>query len=241
MKKKVWFITGISSGIGHELSKLLLERESVVTGVSRKKESDTMFDENKNIFIYCADVTKEQQIFKAVKRVIEKFGKIDILVNAAGYSHMGAFEEFTDIEIRQQFETNFFGMTNSIRAVLPHMRAQKSGLIINFSSVAGRISARGMSVYSASKFAVEGLSEGLADEVGGFGIKVLIVEPNNYRTNAAGRYLKVTNSLKAYKPLIDPLKRAIKNSDRKQGDPVEAAEKILKIVEKKPLPLRIEI
>ena len=190
--KPVWFITGCSTGFGRELAVILLKRgyRVVVTARDKAKVDDIVAGHDKNGLALALDVDKPAQIDAAVKAAEARFGRIDVLVNNAGYGYLAAVEEGDDADIRAMFETNFFGLAAMTRAVLPIMRAQKSGAIVNISSMGGFIGFPGSGYYAATKFAVEGLSESLAKEVAPFGIKVLIVEPGPFRTDWAGRSLK---------------------------------------------------
>ncbi|MGB3583685.1 MAG: SDR family NAD(P)-dependent oxidoreductase, partial [Roseiarcus sp.] len=177
--KPVWFITGCSTGFGRELSLILLKRgyRVVATARDKAKVEDIVAGNPKNGLALALDVDKQGQIDAAVKAAEARFGRIDVLVNNAGYGYLAAVEEGDDADIRAMFETNFFGLAAMTRAVLPIMRAQKSGAIVNISSVGGFIGFPGSGYYAATKFAVEGLSESLSKEVGPLGIKVIIVEP----------------------------------------------------------------
>ena len=171
---------------------ILLKRgyRVVATARDKAKVDDIVAGNAKNGLALALDVDKQDQIDAAVKAAEARFGRIDVLVNNAGYGYLAAVEEGDDADIRAMFETNFFGLAAMTRAVLPIMRAQKSGAIVNISSVGGFIGFPGSGYYAATKFAVEGLSESLSKEVGPLGIKVIIVEPGPFRTDWAGRSLK---------------------------------------------------
>jgi NAD(P)-dependent dehydrogenase (short-subunit alcohol dehydrogenase family) len=189
-EKPVWFITGCSTGFGRELAKILIARGYRVVATARdpQKIADLVADHAADTLALALDVEKQPQIEAAVKATTQKFGRIDVLVNNAGYGYLAAVEEGEDDDIRAMFETNVFGLAAMTRAVLPVMRAQKAGAIVNISSMGGFIGFPGSGYYAATKFAVEGLSESLSKEVGPLGIKVLIVEPGPFRTDwAAGR------------------------------------------------------
>ena len=173
----------------------------------------------------------------------QKFGRIDVLVNNAGYGYLAAVEEGEDADIRAMFETNFFGLAAMTRAVLPAMRAQKSGAIVNISSMGGFIGFPGSGYYAATKFAVEGLSESLAKEVAPFGIKVLIVKPGPFRTDWAGRSLKVPKRpVDAYEETAIARRRQTQGySGNQPGDPVRGAEAIIATVERERPPLRLPL
>ena len=190
--KPVWFITGCSTGFGRELSKILIARGYRVVATARdaKKIADLVAGHSDTALALELDVERQPQIATAVGAAERRFGRIDVLVNNAGYGYLAAIEEGDDADIHAMFETNVFGLAALTRAVLPIMRAQRSGAIVNISSMGGFIGFPGSGYYAATKFAVEGLSESLSKEVAPFGIKVIIVEPGPFRTDWAGRSLK---------------------------------------------------
>ena len=243
--KPVWFITGCSTGFGRELSLILLKRgyRVVATARDKSKVEDIVAGNPKNGLALALDVDKQGQIDAAVKAAEARFGRIDVLVNNAGYGYLAAVEEGDDADIRAMFETNFFGLAAMTRAVLPIMRAQKSGAIVNISSVGGFIGFPGSGYYAATKFAVEGLSESLSKEVGPLGIKVIIVEPGPFRTDWAGRSLKTPRKpVDAYADTAIARRRQIQGiSGSQAGDPVRASEAIIATVEKKDAPLRLPL
>ena len=243
--KPVWFITGCSTGFGRELSLILLKRgyRVVATARDKSKVEDIVAGNPKNGLALALDVDKQGQIDAAVKAAEARFGRIDVLVNNAGYGYLAAVEEGDDADIRAMFETNFFGLAAVTRAVLPIMRAQKSGAIVNISSVGGFIGFPGSGYYAATKFAVEGLSESLSKEVGSLGIKVIIVEPGPFRTDWAGRSLKTPRKpVDAYADTAIARRRQIQGiSGSQAGDPVRASEAIIATVEKKDAPLRLPL
>ncbi|MBB5403800.1 NAD(P)-dependent dehydrogenase (short-subunit alcohol dehydrogenase family) [Paraburkholderia sp. JPY162] len=189
------------------------------------------------------DVTDAAAVPRAVGQALERTGAIDILVNNAGYGLFGALEEVSDAQARQLFDTNVFGTVNVIRAVLPHFRARKRGHIVNFSSVAGVIGIAGCSFYCASKHAVEGLSESLAQELHPFGIGVTLVEPGGFRTNFAGGSLKWSeNELPDYSETVGQMRRYMSSYHGTQaGDPAKAAEAIVRAVSADAPPLRLPL
>ena len=189
------------------------------------------------------DVEKQPQIEAAVEAARRKFGRIDVLVNNAGYGYLAAIEEGDDADIRAMFETNFFGLAAMTRAVLPIMRAQKSGAIVNVSSMGGFIGFPGSGYYAATKFAVEGLSESLSKEVSPFGVKVLIVEPGPFRTDWAGRSLKTPkHPIDAYAETAIARRQQTQGySGSQPGDPVRGVEAIIATVEQPNPPLRLPL
>jgi NAD(P)-dependent dehydrogenase (short-subunit alcohol dehydrogenase family) len=243
--KPVWLITGCSTGFGRELSLILLKRgyRVVATARDKSKVEDIVADHDKSSLALKLDVDKQDQIDAAVKAAEARFGRIDVLVNNAGYGYLSAIEEGDDADIRAMFETNFFGLVAMTRAVLPTMRAQKSGAVVNISSVGGFIGFPGSGYYAATKFAVEGLSESLSKEVGPLGIKVIIVEPGPFRTDWAGRSLKTPKKpIDAYTDTAHARRRQIQGvSGSQAGDPVRASEAIIATVEKEHPPLRLPL
>lgn len=183
---KVWFITGTTSGIGASLARAALSAGDRVMATGRNVDKlKAAFEDvaSEHLAFAKLDVADEAQAKAAIEKTLHRFGRVDVLVNNAGYSILGNFEEITADELAAQMATNFFGVANVMRAALPSMREQRSGIIINISSVAGVVGMKHCSAYSASKFALEGLSLAVADEVGQFGITVTIVEPGFFRTN----------------------------------------------------------
>jgi len=243
--KPVWFITGCSTGFGRELSVILLKRgyRVVVTARDKAKVEDIVKGHDKNGLALKLDVDKQDQIDAAVKAAEARFDRIDVLVNNAGYGYLAAVEEGDDADVRAMFDTNFFGLAAMTRAVLPVMRAQKAGAIVNVSSMGGFIGFPGSGYYAATKFAVEGLSESLSKEVGPFGIKVIIVEPGPFRTDWAGRSLKTPKKpIDAYAETAIGRRRQIQSySGNQPGDPVRAAEAIIGAVERERPPLRLPL
>ncbi len=239
----VWFITGCSTGFGKELAKLVLARgwRAVVTARKVDQLQEIVEGQGDNAFAVALDVTKPDQIAEAVGQAETHFGRIDVLVNNAGYGYLAAVEEGEDDQIRQIFETNFFGLVALTNAVLPIMRKQRSGHIVNFSSIGGLMSFAATGYYHATKFAVEGLSESLSIELKPLGISVTIVEPGPFRTDWAGR------SLLESKTQIDDYaetagKRRTQSRERsgkQQGDPVRGGEAIIKAVTSENPPLRL--
>jgi NAD(P)-dependent dehydrogenase (short-subunit alcohol dehydrogenase family) len=188
------------------------------------------------------DVTDASQIASAIADTQSRFGAIDVLVNNAGHGLIGALEELDDDELRLQFETNLFGALALVRAVLPSMRRQRSGWIVQISSVMGVIPEPGASAYVGSKFALEGMSESLAAEVAPLGIRVIIVEPGAFRTDFLGRSLRSSNPISDYEPLMAPTHDEIRAIDGSQpGDPYKAGEAIITALERHEPPLRLPL
>jgi NAD(P)-dependent dehydrogenase (short-subunit alcohol dehydrogenase family) len=243
--KPVWFITGCSTGFGRELAVILLKRgyRVVATARDKAKIADIVAGHEKNGIALALDVDKQNQIDAAVKAAEARFGRVDVLVNNAGYGYLSAIEEGDDADVRAMFETNFFGLAAMTRTVLPIMRAQKSGAIVNISSIGGFIGFPGSGYYAATKFAVEGLSEALSAEGAPLGIKVIIVEPGPFRTDWAGRSLKTPKKLiDDYAETAHARRRLIQGRNGSQpGDPVRASEAIIAAVEQEHPPLRLPL
>ncbi|NNH33789.1 SDR family NAD(P)-dependent oxidoreductase, partial [Rhizobium sp. SEMIA 4085] len=181
---KVWFITGASRGFGALMTKEALAAGDAVVATARNPKNVTdKFGDRPNLVAVALDVTDEGQAKEAAAKAVERFGRIDVLANNAGYGLLGAVEEATAEEVERLYATNVFGLLKVTRAVLPYMRRQRSGHILNFSSIGGYFGYPGWGVYGSTKFAIEGLSESLAAELEPFGIKVTIVEPGFFRTD----------------------------------------------------------
>lgn len=239
----VWFITGCSTGFGRELAKLILKRgwNAVITARNPDQVKDLAEGYGETALVLALDVTNKSQVTSAIAAAAEKFGKIDVLVNNAGYGYFTSIEEGEEDKIRAQFETNFFGLVNVVQAVLPGMREKRQGHIINFSSIGGLRAFTSTGYYHATKFAVEGLSESLSQEVAPLGIKVLLVEPGPFRTDWAGRSTSRTPvKIADYEATVGARMTASQNgSGKQQGDPVRGCEAIIKAVEAKDHQLRL--
>jgi NAD(P)-dependent dehydrogenase (short-subunit alcohol dehydrogenase family) len=240
---KVWFITGCSTGFGRELAKLVLQSgyKAVVTARKPSDVQDIAANYPDTALVLKLDVTNPADIKNAVEKAKQKFGRIDVLVNNAGIGYFGAIEESEEEEVRKMFEINFFGLANMTNAVLPLMRAQRSGHIINIASIGGLVGFPAVGFYNATKFAVDGYSESLSKETAHLGIKVTIVAPSGFRTDWAGR--SANNSkivIDDYAPSAGANKNSIRgNSGKQAGDPERAAKAIIKVVEAQHPPLRL--
>jgi len=241
--EKVWFVTGCSTGFGRALAKLLLERgyRAVVTARDPAKAEDIAKGREDRALVLELDVTDQVEVDAATRSAEKHFGRIDVLVNNAGIGYFGAVEESDEEEVRRMFEINFFGLSRMTRAVLPIMRRQRSGHIVNISSIGGLKSFPALAYYNATKYAVEGFSESLAIETAPLGIKVTIVEPSGFRTDWAGR-----SANERSKPIADYAPTAGRNvenlrdySGKQPGDPVRAAAAIIAAVESPEPPLRL--
>jgi NAD(P)-dependent dehydrogenase (short-subunit alcohol dehydrogenase family) len=239
----VWFITGCSTGFGRELAKLVIGRGWRVVVTARKPEQvqDLVRGHEKDVLALQLDVTDAGQVERAVRAAEERFGRIDVLVNNAGYGYLAAIEEGEEEAVRAMFETNFFGLVRLTNRVLPGMRALRSGTIVNFSSIGGLVSFAATGYYHATKYAVEGMSESLSVELKPLGIKVLIVEPGPFRTDWAGRSLLESKTVIAdYDSTAGERRRQSRERSGSQvGDPVRASEAIIKAVTSDNPPLRL--
>lgn len=237
-----WFITGCSTGFGREIAKAVLARgwNAVVTARDPRSVADIVAGHETGLAV-ALDVTEKAQIASAVSAAESAFGGIDVLVNNAGYGYRAALEESDDAEARRLFDTNVFGVIDVTRAVLPIMRRQGSGHVVNISSIAGRVGNGGSSLYAASKFALNGLSKGLAAEMEPHGIKVIIVEPSGFRTDFAGRSIRnAARPMEEYAGTAGKLRaQSAAQHGRQPGDPVRAAEAIIRAVEDREPPLHL--
>jgi|WetSurMetagenome_2_1015567.scaffolds.fasta_scaffold20716_1 NAD(P)-dependent dehydrogenase (short-subunit alcohol dehydrogenase family) len=231
----VWFITGCSSGFGRALATLALKRgwRAVVTARDPSRVDELVARHEGRGLALALDVTDPAQIAAAVRAAEGRFGSIDVLVNNAGYGYQSTVEEGDDMAVRALFEANVFGLVALIRAVLPGMRARRRGHIVNLSSIAGFVGFPGSGYYSATKHAVEGLSDALAKEVGPLGIHVTCVEPGPFRTDFAGRSLRQNLSrFGDYESTVNTRLRTLAGrSGTQPGDPVRAAAAIVEAVQ----------
>jgi NAD(P)-dependent dehydrogenase (short-subunit alcohol dehydrogenase family) len=241
---KVWFITGASSGFGRAFAEHALARGHRVVATARN--TDTLQDLSTKapdrVIALTLDVTRRGDAETAIAAAVARFDHIDILVNNAGYGLVGALEETSDAELRALMDTNFFGAMAVTRAALPILRAQRAGAIVNMSSLGGQLSFAGFSAYSAGKFALEGASEALAQEVAPFGIKVLIVEPGQFRTELAGHGMRYMPLTEAYRETVGNTRTFAHEMHRtQQGDPAKAAMAIEAALDADATPLRLQL
>jgi NAD(P)-dependent dehydrogenase (short-subunit alcohol dehydrogenase family) len=240
---KVWFITGCSTGFGRELSQLVLSMGYKAVVASRKTDDvkDIVEKYPDTAIAVKLDVTKPEEITTSVKDAMAKFGQVDVLVNNAGIGYFGAIEESEEDEVRRMFEINFFGLANMTKEILPIFRKQRSGHVVNISSIGGLVAYPAVGFYNATKFAVFGYSEALAKETAHLGIKVTVVAPSGFRTDWAGRSANNSKIVIAdYEPSAHANKNNIRGySGNQPGDPVRAAKAIVKAVESANPPLRL--
>ena len=231
----VWFITGCSTGFGLELARLIIGRgwRAVVTARDRAKVADLALGAEDRVLALSLDVTEAGQIRESVRAATDTFGRIDVLVNNAGYGYQSSIEEGEEDKVRAQFDANVFGLFALTRAVLPVMRSQRSGHILNITSVAGFVGFPASGYYAATKHAVEGFSDSLAAEAGPLGIRVICIEPGPFRTDWAGRSLVQTpNAIPDYAETAGArLTATSEKSGTQAGDPVRAGEAMIRVTE----------
>jgi NAD(P)-dependent dehydrogenase (short-subunit alcohol dehydrogenase family) len=240
---RTWLITGASSGFGRALAHAVLERGERAAVCARRTETlmELASTHPEHALAIPLDVTEAAARERAVATALERFGRIDVLANIAGRGCLGAAEEFTPEQLRDQMEVNFFAAAEMTRTVLPAMRAQRSGHILQLTSVGGLVAYQGFAPYCASKFALEGWSEALRDEVKPLGIGVTIVEPGAFRTEFAGiANMRPERPIDAYRPVVAPVEEYLYGNDGKQpGDPRKAADAMIAAVESDDPPLRL--
>ncbi|WFP62639.1 oxidoreductase [Mesorhizobium sp. WSM4904] len=244
-KQRVWFVTGASSGFGRAVSEAVLDRGDRLVATARHVDAIRGFAGRggDRALTLPLDVTSATAAKEIVDEAVAHFGRLDVIFNNAGYGHVGAIEELTEEELRQQVEVDFFGVVNVTRAALPHLRRQRSGHFVQMSSLNGVEPLPGGAFYSAAKFAVEGFSEALAGEVAHLGIKVTIVEPAPFRTRfLSGESAKWSRPMGDYEASVGRVRQTLKQMDGKQpGDPARAAQVIIEVVEAENPPLRLPL
>ena len=241
MTSKTWFITGASRGFGREWAIAALERGDSVAATARDTSTlDDLAERFGNLLLPLhLDVTDREAVFEAVRLSHETFGRLDVIVNNAGYGQFGMVEELSEQEARDQIETNLFGALWVTQAALPFLREQRSGHILQVSSIGGITAFPNIGMYHASKWALEGISQGLAQEVAPFGIHVTIIEPAGYTTDWGGSSARHATPLPAYDDLRNQVAAARASVSAKRGDPLATREAILTVVDAEDPPLRI--
>ena len=240
---KTWLITGCSTGFGRVLAQTLLqESEDRVVVTARDVRAIADFGDGERVLTLPLDVTDSQQIVAAVDAVVARFGRIDVLVNNAGYGIIGALEETAEASLRRMFETNVFGLIALTQQVLPIMRRQRSGHVINMSSVVGSVATPGFAAYCASKFAVEGISKALAAETAHLGIRVTAVAPGPFRTDFADRSIDAQPEIDDYSLSVGRTRGYLRDiAGRQPGDPVRAARAIMDAAASEAPPLHLPL
>jgi NAD(P)-dependent dehydrogenase (short-subunit alcohol dehydrogenase family) len=241
---RVWFITGTSSGFGRALADAALDRGARVVATARSTDRIADLEERfpDRAVTVPLDVTNADQARTTIDAAVRAFGRIDVVVNNAGYGLLGALEELTDDDLRRQFDTNVFGALNVTRAALPQLRRQRSGHIVQLSSLSGVVPNAGEGAYAGSKSALERLSESLAKEVAHLGIRVTIVEPGPFRTDFAGRSLRKAAPIDDYAETVGATRDLIAQLDGAQpNDPTRGAEAIIQAIESPNPPLRLPL
>ena len=242
-ENKVWFITGTSSGFGKALAEEVLAKGERVVATARKPEvlADLIEKYPDTARAVKLDVTNLDDVKNSIKEAVREFGRIDVLVNNAGYVLGGAIEESSDAQIRRQFDTNFFGVLNVTREALPVLRGQKSGQIVNISSAVGISAMPLLGIYSATKFALEGISEALAGELAAHNIKTMIVEPGPFSTNGFESAVFAENPVPGAYPTTAQFIESFEEFKNIAGDPVKAVRVIIEAVESENPPFRLPL
>ncbi|WAC12429.1 oxidoreductase [Dyadobacter pollutisoli] len=242
---KIWFITGISSGLEKALAEAVMNHGDFVIGTFRDSRQVDQFNgaNSEKGAAFKLDINENEQIAQVVSNVTAQFGRVDVLVNNAGYGFAGAVEEASESEIRAAFETNFFGTLSITQAFLPLFRQQQSGHIIQISSHSGIKGFAGFGIYSASKFALEGISEALAAEIAPLGIKLTLIEPGPFRTYFADTSLRqAANRFDDYEPTAGAFRNRMQQvNGQQEGNPVKAAAAIIQITQTENPPLRLPL
>ncbi|WP_437864795.1 oxidoreductase [Sorangium sp. So ce363] len=241
---RIWFITGASSGFGRAIAEEALRRGDSVVAAARGEGAlaGLAAEAPGRVEVVKLDVTKPDDIRRGVAAALARFGRIDVLVNNAGYSLVGAVEETSEEELRAAMEAMFFGAVALTREVLPHMRGRKSGAIVQITSMGGLTTGPGFGAYCAAKHALEGLSECMAAELAPLGVRVLIVEPGAFRTRLFGGAFRSMPALDAYAPTVGATRAYAAGSDGSQpGDPAKAARAIIDAIGLDPMPLRLPL
>jgi NAD(P)-dependent dehydrogenase (short-subunit alcohol dehydrogenase family) len=239
--RRVWLITGATSGFGRVIADAALARGDAVVATSRQTDGLQGLEDDERVLVSRLDVTDAADREAAVAAALDRFGRIDVLVNTAGRTQVGAVEETTDDELRALFDLHFFGPAALTRLVLPAMRAQGGGAIVQMSSVGGQVTAPGFGAYCATKFALEGLTQTLQEEVEAFGIRTLIVEPGAFRTGLFRPGAAYESAeMPEYAGVVGPTRAYVRDGDGLQpGDPVKAAAAIIAALEADDPPLRL--
>jgi NAD(P)-dependent dehydrogenase (short-subunit alcohol dehydrogenase family) len=238
---KVWFITGSSRGLGRSLAEAVLAQGDLLIATARRPEqlSDLVAQYGEQVRTVALDVTNSAQARAAVASAVDTFGRLDVVVNNAGYANMASIEDSTEQDLREQIETNLWGVIHVTRAALPILHKQRSGHIIQVSSIGGREGAAGLAGYQTAKWGVEGFSEVLWREVEPLGINVTLIEPGSFRTNWAGSSMDQTEPSEDYRDTVGQMLNYRQISGSEPGDPAKGAQAIISIVNEGQPPLRL--
>ncbi len=243
--KQVWFITGSSRGFGRALARAALQAGDLVAATARQPEQlgDLVAEFGDGIHPIALDVTDAAAVASAIAAVRERFGRLDVIVNNAGYANVSPIETTADEDFRAQFETNFWGVYNVSKAAIPVLREQASGLVMQFSSTGGRVGGSpGIASYQAAKFAIDGFSRVLQAEAAPFGVKVIVVEPSGFKTDWAGSSMIVRDIPEAYTETVGIINRRVRqNPAGPAGDPVRAAEILVRIAKHRDNPYHLPL
>lgn len=240
--KKIWFITGSSKGLGKSLVEAVLLKGDYVVATARNPEqlNNLLKKYPEQLLTLKLDVQNKEQIYEAVEKAVSHFGRIDVLVNNAGFGITGAAEAFTNEQVRNQLEVNLYAPIEVTRAVLPYMRKQRSGHILQISSIGGRVGNAGLSIYQAAKFGLAGFSESLSKEVAPLGIKVTSIEPGGFRTDWAGASMSFAEDVEGYEKTVGGVKEHLLSGKFvPMGDPAKAAKVMIEIANNETPPLHL--
>ncbi len=240
---KVWFLTGSSRGLGRSLAEAILAHGDLLVATARNPRalSDLVERYGEQIRAIPLDVTNPEQIRMAISTTIDAFGRLDVVVNNAGYANLGTIEEIPEEDWRAQIETNLWGVINVTRAALPILRKQRSGHIVQISSIGGRTGSAGLGPYQTAKWAIEGFSEVLSREVTPLGIKVTLIEPGSFRTDWGGSSMSITEPGEDYRSVLESHLDYHSQAGSEPGDPAKAAQAIITIVDEANPPLRLPL
>jgi len=243
--QQVWFVTGSSRGFGRALVLAALEAGDLVAATARRPEqlADLVAEHGDRVYPVALDVTDAAAARSAITEARDRFGRLDVVVNNAGYANVSPIETTEDEDFREQFETNFWGVYNVSKAAIPVLREQGNGLVMQFSSVGGRVGGSpGIASYQAAKFAIDGFSRVLQAEMAPFGVKVIIVEPSGFKTDWAGSSMIVRDIPEAYAASVGAVNTRLRqNPSGPAGDPVRAAEILVKVAKRRDIPYHLPL
>jgi NAD(P)-dependent dehydrogenase (short-subunit alcohol dehydrogenase family) len=243
--EQTWFITGSSRGLGRALVQAALAAGDLVAATARQPDQldDLVLEHGERLRVIALDVTDARAAQAAITEAHRHFGRLDVIVNNAGYANVSPIETADDADFRAQFETNFWGVYNVSKAAIPVLRAQRSGIVIQISSVGGRVGGSpGIASYQAAKFAIDGFSRVLRAETAPFGVKVMVVEPSGFRTDWAGSSMTVHDIPDAYAPTVGAMNSRVRqSSEGPAGDPARAAEILVRVAKRGDIPYHLPL